>query len=275
MHSVKFNDAHFHWDASDISVIQSTARILRPFDFAQGERDINSLRMSDVEGHDWKEQCNSPAHPEEVRRTVSKEMSDSTKLTFLLSFLLILPLHLTATTPHITSSPLTKKQIHEHFGSNNPIKKLLFTHKFKAHNLVIINHTDQPLLLKSNTCTPAPLQPGEVDNKLSQSMAAAPWLIGAGWAVLLTKVIGFAIVPSIMFGATVILAGVIGMNNSHLPAQTQHTITHLLIDGVHDYLVPAHDHASLIIILPCKTKQLSISYSYQDSNARDKALIEL
>ncbi len=171
-----------------------------------------------------------------------------------------LPIQIMAV-PHITSSPLTKKQINDHFGCNNPIKKLLFTHKFKAHNLVVTNPTDQPLLLKSNTCTPAPLHPSEVEKKLSQSLSAAPWLLGAGWAVLLTKVIGFAIIPSIMFGATIILAGVIGMNNNHLPANTHHTITHLLIDGVHDYLVPAHDHGDFIIILPAKATTLTIPYT--------------
>lgn len=192
-----------------------------------------------------------------------------------MSFLLLLPLHLAATSPHITSAPLTKKQINEHFGSNNPIKKLLFTHKFKAYNLAITNPTSQALLLKSAACSPMPLQPEEVGKKLSQSLAATPWLIGAGWAVLLTKIIGFAIIPSIMFGATVILAGVIGMNNANVPAPTRHTINHLLIDGIHDYLIPANDRADLIIILPYKATTLTVPYMVQNGTEQQEVLITL
>ena len=167
--------------------------------------------------------------------------------------------------PLITCTPLTTKEVNAHFGSNNPIKKLLFNSLYQAYSLTIINPTANALILQSAQCVPKPLSPAQAEQKLSQSMTLAPWLIGIGWTTTLTAVIGFATIPSILFGATLIIAGVIGMNNNHLPVSTAHTIKHLLIDGTHDYLIQAFDKANLIIILPATAPTVTVATQRQDT----------
>jgi hypothetical protein len=164
----------------------------------------------------------------------------------------------------ITCTPLTTKEVNAHLGSNNPIKKLLFKSRYKAYSLTIINPTAHNLILQSPQCLPKPLTPTQTEQQLSQSMTLAPWLIGIGWTTTLTAVIGFATIPSILFGATLIIAGVIGMNNNHVPPSTAHTIKHLLMDGTHDYLIQAFDKANLIIILPAVTPTLKLATRQQD-----------
>lgn len=177
--------------------------------------------------------------------------------------------------PIITCIPLTKGEISTHFGSNNPIKKFLFKHSYQAYALTIANPTTSNFILQSSQCLPTPLPPIQVEQKLSQSMALAPWLIGIGWTTALTAGIGIAIIPSVLFGATLIIAGVIGMNNNPLPSSTAHTIKHLLVDGTHDYLIPAVSKTKLIIILPTATPTLSVTIQPQDSLQTMRHLMNL
>lgn len=167
--------------------------------------------------------------------------------------------------PLISCTPLTTKEVNAHLGSNNPIKKLLFKSFYQAYSLTIINPAARNLIVQSAQCAPKPLSPTQAEQKLSQSMTLAPWLIGIGWTTTLTSIIGFATIPSILFGATLIIAGVIGMNNNHLPALTAHTIKHLLIDGTHDYLIKPFDKANLIIILPAAATTLTVATREEDT----------
>lgn len=184
---------------------------------------------------------------------------------FSVFFALSIACNITAAAPTFTCSPLTRSQINHHFGSNNPVKKMIFMRQHKAYAITITNSTASPIILASNQCTPIPINPQLASKKLSQSMAAAPWVCGIGWGIFATKIIGFAIIPSILLGATIIVAGIIGMSNHSLPPSTQHTITHHLLDGIHDYHINAYDQASFIIILPYGTKQLTIAHSMETS----------
>jgi hypothetical protein len=189
--------------------------------------------------------------------------------------LIMLPTILTAAQPTFTSRPLNKQETSTYFASNNPLKKLLFENKYRAYELTIANPTDTPLVLKSGSCTPRPLQPQEACKKLSQSKAVAPLILGAGWTAILINVLGFSIIPSIVSGVTILIAGVIGMNNSHLPSQTQHTIKHLLADGIHNYSVPAHDQIKLIILLSSSARDLSFPYTIRNNKDQKLAVIAL
>ena len=159
--------------------------------------------------------------------------------------------------------PLTRKKVNRHFGSNNPIKKLLFSIQHKPYALTVMNPTAQALTLQTDQWLPKPLNPVTTMRKLAQSMAAAPWLIGIGWGVFITKVIGFAIIPAVLLSATIIASCVMSLSNQHLPKNTQQTIDHLLIDGIHGYTIAAHSSAEFMVICPRDTKQLVITYVYQ------------
>jgi len=171
-----------------------------------------------------------------------------------------------AVQPSFMYTPLTKKEMALHFGSNNPIKKLVFDHRYKAYKISITNPLNDEIVIQSKSIIPTPLSPLQVEQSLQQSMSAAPWLIGAGWTCLLTGCLGFALIPSIVFGGTLIIAGIIGMQNNHLPSVTQHTIKHVLIDGIHDYIIPAHDHVNLLIILPATISSLQLTYNSNNKN---------
>lgn len=164
-----------------------------------------------------------------------------------------------AAKPSISCSKLTKNELSRYFGSNNPFKKMLFTYQYQAYELTIVNPTPNSLTLQSSKLIPKPINPLVTSQKLSQSMSATPWICGIGWGILATKIVGFAIIPSVLLGATVIIAGIIGMNNQTLPQSTRQTITHQLIDGIHDYQIAPYNQASFIIILPhTPDKQLAI-----------------
>lgn len=182
----------------------------------------------------------------------------------LLSFILfcLAPALTASFTPKVkfTSRPLSTQEIHLHFESNNPVKELLFKKDYKALFIVIDNPIPTPLILCSAQAAPLPLNPATATKKLSQSKAAAPWIIGAGWAIILTNVVGFALIPSLVLGATIIVAGVVGLNNNHLPKTTNHTIKHLLLDGIHDYLIPAYEQTAVIVLLPRNTTSLTLPY---------------
>lgn len=180
---------------------------------------------------------------------------------FISLFLISSTCNLFAAAPSFTYKPLTRAETNHHFGSNNPIKKIFFLHQHQAYTITITNPTANAITLNSSKCIPLPINPHIATKKLSQSMAAAPWICGIGWGVFATKIIGFALIPSILLGATIIAAGVIGMNNRTLPQSTRQAITHQLIDGIHDYHINAYEENSFIIIVPRNTKQLVITHS--------------
>ena len=170
---------------------------------------------------------------------------------------------------------LSTNETSRYFASNHPGKKMLFDASYQAYQLTITNPTPHAHLIQSNKTIPTPLQPDQVTYQLKQSTAALPWLMGIGWATLLTKVIGLALIPCIVLGATVIIAGSIGIQQRNLPATTDHAIKHLLLDNEHNYLIPPFDHASLIVILPHHTEQLSLCFKEQDSNNDHHVAIHL
>lgn len=188
---------------------------------------------------------------------------------------LLISLSLQATQPAFSTRTLSKKETSKSFGSNNPIKRLLFENRYRAYELSVINPTNTSLYLKSHSWAPQPLQPHDITQKLSQSKSAAPWLLGACWSAALINLLGFAIIPSIVAGCTIIIAGIAGMNNKDLPENTQHTIKNLLIDGIHNYKIPAHDKLKFLIILESKAKNLSIAYSMDNNTAEKTILIPL
>lgn len=181
----------------------------------------------------------------------------------LLSFsLLLLPAFAAGLSAEVNFKlrPLSSQEIHFHFGSNNPVKELLFKREYKAFFIQIDNATAAQLLIRSSVADPAPLHPVAATKKLSQSKAAAPWIIGAGWAAILTNVVGFALISSLVLGATIIVAGVVGLNNTHLPKPTNHSIKHLLLDGIHDYVVPAYEQLEIIVLLPAGSSSFTLPY---------------
>lgn len=178
---------------------------------------------------------------------------------FTLIFLFITSSYRLAANPSISCTKLSKNELNLYFKSNNPLKKMLFSNEYQAYTIIIANPSPNSLILQSSKFMPRPINPLLVSQKLSQSISAAPWLCGIGWGIFATKIIGLALIPSVLLGATIIIAGVIGMHNHSLPQSTRHTITHQLIDGIHDYQIDPYNQAKFIVILPHTTdKQLVI-----------------
>lgn len=198
------------------------------------------------------------------------------RFNFLIQVLLITAL--VANNLHALSTtclPLTTKEYNYYFGSNNPIKQQLFKYRHQAYKLIIHNQDDHEIYLQSQLSSPTPLSNSKITELLSQSMAGAPWLIGIGWGALLMGVIGLAIIPSIVFGCTLTAAGILGMQNKPLPEHTQHTIKHLLFDGIHKYTISSCTRQEFILVLPIKTEQLTLFYTTDKNDHTQTIQIKL